>query len=105
MRPRRTLLGTVIVDGTAFNWRLVREPQWCSDRWKGLVISAELADDPCRKLILEFPFEIKSHSSTPQRQRPSISEKHIELHLRAALAAGWDPKSRGKAFVLNTSAS
>jgi len=34
-------------------------------------------------------------------QRPKLSEKTIEAGIRQALAAGWDPESRGKTFVYN----
>ena len=103
-RPRRSLEGTVSVDGTTFSWRLHREPQWCTaDGWRGVAIAVELAKTPGRELILEFPFEVNSHRSTPHRQRPRLQEKTIEAHIRSAIAQGWHPESRGKPFILETS--
>src|ERR1700722_1455850 len=99
-RPRRSLEGTVFVDGVAFSWRLHREPQWCTaDGWKGVAIAVEHAKAPVRTLIIEFPFEIQSHRSTPHRQRPKLPEKAIAAHIRGAIAQGWHPESRGKPFI------
>jgi hypothetical protein len=104
--PRRFLEGTVPVDGIDFNWRIHREPQWCTaDGWRGLAISVAPVVDPCRELILQFAFERKSHRSTPYRQRPKISEKEIQDYIRRALTEGWNPQSRGKAFVFEISDS
>jgi len=96
---RRTIESEIQVDGRRLCWRVRREPQWCTaDGWKGLSIAVEL-DGSHRQLFLEYPFRINSHFSTPHRQRPKISEKVLERHVRLAIAAGWTPEERGKPFV------
>ena len=101
MRKRLPQSGEIIeVEGTDFRWHVHRQPQWCTaDGWKGLALHVEGARDPQRALIVEFPFSVGSRRSTPQRQRPSVSAKQVALSISAALAAGWDPSSRGKPFV------
>jgi hypothetical protein len=90
----------VEVEGDEFRWHVHRQPQWCTaDGWKGLALHVEHARDPQRALIIEFPFSVANRRSTPQRQRPSVSAKQIAAGISAALAAGWEPSSRGKPFV------
>jgi hypothetical protein len=60
-------------------------------------------DERHRELILEYPFPNKRcgyRDMIPQfPQRPQVSEKAIETSVRQAMTAGWNPDSRGKAFV------
>jgi hypothetical protein len=55
-----------------------------------------------RELILEYPFprKVGSKGAPKLPQRPKFSEKIVEADVRQAMAAGWDPASRGKTFVL-----
>lgn len=100
--PNRSIEGIITIDGVNFRWWLHREPRWSSTHgWKGVAIGVALAKSSCRELIIEFPFEAKSRRSTPNRQRPKISEKEIETQVRNAMSAGWEPESRGKAFVFD----
>ncbi|HET7086679.1 MAG TPA: hypothetical protein VFI23_18070 [Rhizomicrobium sp.] len=65
-----------------------------------------------RELILEYPFpkkgrrlriDGKTYLVAPNLPvRPPISKKMIEAGIAQALAAGWDPASRGKAFAFQT---
>jgi hypothetical protein len=60
-----------------------------------------MEDGHHRELILEYPFPKKVVSiGIPQLpQRPKFSVKTIEADVRQAMAAGWEPASRGKTFV------
>ena len=90
----------VTVGEASFRFKVHREPQWCgADGWKGLALAIEAVDKPGRNLIVELLFEKATHRSTPQRQRPAISIAEVELYIREAMDAGWDPDSRGKPFV------
>ena len=96
---KRAIESEIQIDDRRLSWRVHREPQWCTaDGWKGLSIAVRL-DDSHRQLLLEYSFRITSHHSTPHRQRPRISEKTVERHVRLAIAAGWIPEERGKPFV------
>jgi hypothetical protein len=60
-----------------------------------------MEDGHHRELILEYPFPKKAGSKGAPKlpQRPKLSEKTIEADVRHAIAAGWDPASRGKTIV------
>jgi len=97
---KRTAAQSIDVRGTLFTWRVHRESQWCTaDGWRGLAVLVELIGTGERALIIEFPFAIETRRSTPQRQRPSVSEKELQRAIAAALDAGWDPQRRGKPYL------
>jgi hypothetical protein len=101
-RRKRFREGTVAIDGVGLVWRLVSEPQWTTEHgYKGLCISVRTEDGRHRELILEYPFSKKAGSKGAPKlpQRPKFSAKRIEADVRHAIAAGWDPGSRGKTFV------
>jgi hypothetical protein len=101
-RAKRSIEADVIVDGFSLKWRLHREQQWCTaDGWKGVSIHVKVAKGTFRELFLEYP--------PAQTQKPGwvrmeplqqhIQPRRIEGHIRLAMAAGWNPNSRGKPFV------
>lgn len=103
-RKKRTIAGAVTIDGLALDWILISEPQWSNsgDGYKGLCISVTKADEARRELVIEYPYPIDRDSrplSVPQR--PTVSPKLVEEDIRSALKAGWDPSSRGRAFIYN----
>ncbi len=56
-RRKRSLDGSIAIDGVRFSWRLLSEPQWTSEHgYKGLCISVRTEDERHRELILEYPF-------------------------------------------------
>jgi len=87
------------VDGTEYEWGIRNYPKYTSQSWKGLAIEVQPKRHPQRQLVLQFPMEFGSRHSTPHRQRPTISQRRLAECIREAIAAGWDPESRGKAFV------
>jgi hypothetical protein len=93
----RNLTGTVEVDGLRYHWAVQRESQWCTaDGWRGMTIVLR-RHDAQREAILEFPMPSARRSKLqPQLRRPQVNQRIIENGIRAALAAGWDPASRGK---------
>jgi hypothetical protein len=100
-RGKRFREGLIGVDGKRFFWQLVSEPQWVSEHgYRGLCISVKTEDEHHRELILEYPFPKKTCGvGIPQiPQRPKFSVKTVEADIRRAMAAGWDPVSRGKTF-------
>src|SRR5271156_298280 len=102
-RRKRFREGSVAVDGLGLVWRLISEPQRSTEHgYKGLCISVRMEDGRHRELILEYPFPKKGGSKGAPKlpQRPKFSEKIIEADIRHAMAAGWEPTSRGKTFVL-----
>jgi len=99
---KRLLEGLVTVEGFARYWQLISEPQRTTEHgYKGLCISVQLENARQRELVLEYPMPNKSTGNGyPQLpQRPKFSDKTIEDGVRQAMLAGWEPESRGKAFV------
>lgn len=87
------------IEGKKYLWRVVRWPQWCTaDGWRGVLLQIDLFESPKKSLMIEYPFENKTHSSTPQRQRPTIMPKDVERNILRAIEAGWDSESSGKPF-------
>jgi hypothetical protein len=101
-RKKRTIEGAVTIDGVALNWMLISEPQWSNsgDGYKGLCISVKVANEARRELVIEYAYPAdRDGRSLPVPQRPAVSPKLVERDIRLALGAGWDPSSRGKAFI------
>ena len=94
------------INGIDLIWQLVSEPQligsFTERELRGLRISVQAEGGHKRELILEYPFPAKRNSvGLPQvPQRPKFSPKTVEADIRKALAAGWDPASRGKTLIL-----
>ena len=101
-RPKRSIQSEIKIDGFSLVWNLQREQQWCGeDRLKGAAIHVQVAGAARRELLLEYP-PIRTQKDDGSRidVRPQkIAEKKVESHIREAMAAGWDPNSRGKPFV------
>ncbi|WP_395335388.1 hypothetical protein WBP06_26020 [Novosphingobium sp. BL-8H] len=95
--------GIVEVDGLQYEWELRSEPQWGdADGWRGMTI-ALLQKHTQRGALLEFP-PPKRLLKGMQRGRLQISDAVISRGIRAALAAGWEPTSRGKPMVFTVDA-
>ncbi len=101
-RRKRTIEGEAVIDGIKLLWELVSEPQWSNsgDGYKGLCISVRVADEVRRELVIEYPYPTGADGRPlPVPQRPTVTPKLVEASISDALGAGWDPSSRGKAFV------
>ena len=95
MLHTRSLSGIINVDGLNYVWAVQREPQWCTvDGYRGMVISVQQEGEQ-REVWLEFPIPQSGNGSLHLR-RPKITDTIVANGVRAALAAGWEPSSRGK---------
>ena len=105
---KRSLEGLVTIDGINLLWNLVSEPQLIGGVGaRGIQISVQAEGRHGREVILEYPFPRKRLLKTNHPlnewqvpQRPKFSAKSLEADIRKALAAGWDPTSRGRALVI-----
>jgi hypothetical protein len=101
-RAKRSIESTVTIDGVGLVWRLHREQQLSTDDGcKGMGIHVRVAEGVRRELHLEYPL-VKTQKNGYTRIDPvrlGISAARVEAHIREAIAAGWDPDSRGKPFV------
>ena len=106
MSKKRDLSGLIEVNDHEYHWAIEREPQWCTaNGWRGMVISLRRVNAP-REALLEFPMPSARRSALqPQLCRPQIYGAIMEKGVRAALAAGWEPTSRGKSMVFEVDAN
>jgi hypothetical protein len=109
-KPRKRALGGVVtVDGTQLVWEIKSEPAWgTTDGDIGLRIRVMKYDETLtrrgerkawRELILQFPFERQRHPSRFP-QKPKVTPEMLTAGVRLAVAAGWSPNGRGRAFEL-----
>jgi hypothetical protein len=69
-----------------------------------MAIHVRVAEGARRELHMEYPaVETQKNGFTRIGidfcPRPGIVAAKVEAHVREAMAAGWDPDSRGKPFV------
>jgi hypothetical protein len=92
--------GSVNVDSEEYSWEIHRQPTWVTSggpRLLGLALKVMPETPKTRKLILEFEIS-RGHRNMPQHQRFRVPDIRIAQCIREALAAGYEPESRGKAF-------
>jgi hypothetical protein len=100
-RPKRSIQSAVTIDGFSLIWNLHREQQWfTSDGWKGVAFHVRVAEGVRRELFLEFPPVITKHTDAMRDAPPRhpVSAAVVEAGIREAMAAGWDPASRGQPY-------
>jgi hypothetical protein len=85
------------VDGETYLWWLHRQPQWSSDpsQCRGMAIAVRLKEGR-REAVLEFPPGQRPRYGAPQLQPAQISRELVATAIASAVAAGWEPMSRGK---------
>ena len=92
------------VGGEPYVWRLHRRPQWSSDvnAFRGMAIAVRHLDGQ-REAVLEFPAGPQPRFGAPQLKPEMISPDLVARAIASAIAAGWEPHSRGKtvAFVVD----
>ena len=99
MSRKSSPAGPILVDGVEYTWqyRHGSDLEWGVGE-RGVSVSVWLEVDRTRELIVDFPF------STFRRQNPPKKAgllHHLDISIRAAMAAGWIPDSRGKPFRFN----
>jgi len=89
------------VDGERYAWRLQRRPQWSSDAadWRGMAIAVR-HEEGQREAVLEFPPGQQPRYGAPQLQPSQIAPELIAKAIVSAIAAGWEPLSRGKTVAI-----
>ena len=89
------------VDGEPYVWRLHRLPQWSSDAaaWRGKAIAVRHGAGK-REAVLEFPPGLQPRFGAPQLQASQIPPELVAKAIGSAIAAGWEPLSRGKTVAI-----
>jgi hypothetical protein len=100
---KRAIQTSVTIDDVPMVWRLHREQNWTDDeKAVGLAIHVQVVGLVRRELYLEYPAVRKQqngYTTAVSTIRPPIVAAKVTAHIREAIAAGWDPESRGKPFV------
>jgi hypothetical protein len=89
------------VDGEPYVWRLHRRPQWSSDasEWRGMAIAVRHAEGQ-REAVLEYPPGQQPRYGAPYLQPSQIDVGLVARGVASAIAAGWEPLSRGKTVAI-----
>lgn len=104
---KRSIRAAVTIDGFPMMWELHREQNWSADQNPtGMAIHVWVTGPVRRELYLEYAAVRKQTGELAgpvQTLRLPISAPKVAEHIREAMAAGWDPESRGKPFVYEPS--
>lgn len=94
------------VEGDVYAWRIQRRPQWSSDTagWRGMALAVRHQKGQ-REAVLEFPAGPQPRFGAPQLQPSQIAPELIAKAITSAIAAGWEPLSRGKTVAIEVDAS
>lgn len=100
-RAKQSAEFEIEVGGEPYVWRLHRRPQWSSDpaerRGMGLAVRHKEGQ---REAVLEFPPGPQPRFGAPQLQASQIAPALVAKAIASAIAAGWEPLSRGKTVVI-----
>ena len=93
------------VDGDPYVWRLQRQPQWSSDTagWRGMAIAVRHKEGK-REAVLEFPPGKQPRYGAPQLKPSHIAPALVAKAIASAVAAGWEPLSRGTTIAIDVDA-
>lgn len=91
----------IVVDGETYVWRLQRKPKWASDPADrhGMAIAVHHKDGK-REAVLEFPVAERPRFGAPTLQPQQIPQALVKTAIASAIAAGWEPFSRGKVVTI-----
>jgi hypothetical protein len=89
------------VGGEPYVWRLHRRPGWSSDAkarfGMAVAVRHQLGK---REAVVEFPPVQESKFGAPQLRPEQIDVELVATAITSAIAAGWEPLSRGKTIAI-----
>jgi len=86
---------TVAVGGVDYSWFHRHDWLVWGKGVKAISISVSLHPERTRELILDFTVRIGPEEATPSEARLA---RALEPAICAAMEAGWEPETRGRAF-------
>jgi len=100
-RTRQEAEFEIEVGGEPYIWWLQRKPHWSinPDERHGMAVAARHGVGQ-RVAVMEFPVGSKPRFGAPQLQASQISPELVARAIESAIAAGWEPLSRGKAVTI-----
>jgi hypothetical protein len=85
------------VEGEPYVWRLHRQPQWSRDpaerHGKSIAVRHR---EGLREAVVEFPLGPEPRYGAPLLKASQIAPELVARAIASAIAAGWEPLSRGK---------
>ena len=96
-RTRQEAEHEIEVDGEPYVWRLQRRPRWSSkpSEQRGMALAVRHQAGQ-REAVLEFPPGPQPRLGGPQLQASQIAPELVARAIASAVAAGWEPLSRGE---------
>ena len=100
MQRKKQVTSPITVDGYELVWTVLRDTQWSSqDDYQGITISVQQVGPERRALLLKYPFlGAKPNGNWHIPEKVKITPQIVELGIREAIEAGWNPDSRGRVF-------
>ena len=100
-RTKQVALFDTQVGGEPYVWWLQRRPRWSSDVAErgGMAIAVRHREGQ-REVILEFPVGPQPRFGVARIQPSQIDPKLVAKAIASAIAAGWEPLSRGKTVTI-----
>ena len=89
------------VGGEPYVWRLHRLPGWSSDAAEphGMALAVRHMEGQ-REAVLDFPAGQQPRFGAPQLKPSQIAPELVAKAIASAIAAGWEPLSRGKTVTI-----
>lgn len=100
-RTRQDAEFEIAVGGEAYVWWLHRKPQWSHDpaERRGMAIAVRHKEGR-REALIEFPPGPQPRFGAPQLKASQIAPALVAKAIASAIAAGWEPLSRGKPVTI-----
>jgi hypothetical protein len=100
-RARQSAEFEIEVGGEPYLWRLQRRPHWSSDpaERRGMGIAVRHREGQ-REAVLEFPPASQPRFSAPRLKPAEVAPDVVAKGIASAIAAGWEPLSRGKPVTI-----
>ncbi len=94
------------IGGEFYVWRLQRRPHWSSDpaQRRGMGIAVRHSHGQ-REAVLEFPPGPQPRFGAPQLRATQVPVALVANAISSAIAAGWEPHSRGKTVTIAVDAN
>ena len=105
-QKKKAIEAEIEVDGELYVWRVQRQPVWSSDAagWRGMAIAVRHVEG-VREAVVEFPPAPAPRKGTPLIQPAQLPKPLVAKAITSAIAAGWDPQSRGKTVAIEVDAT
>ncbi|MBO9707867.1 MAG: hypothetical protein J7521_06630 [Caulobacter sp.] len=92
----------IVVDGETYLWRLHRQPGWSQDapELHGMAIAVR-HQEGVREVVIEFPTSGQQPRwGAPLLKVTQVNKTLVANAIASAIAAGWEPHSRGKTVTV-----